>query len=121
MERRCETCRHYNDASMKWHCFSCESKVGKRGWEPTFPKFKYVKIEEDITNVYPRDMSMIDGWTFTMLENNAKKFGCRVVAESWFRSINMPGMMVRKLLLRLRVMIFSIRKRVLLWRCLRKR
>ena len=32
-----------------------------------------------------------NGKTLRTLEEAAKKIGCRVVAESWFRSVNLPG------------------------------
>lgn len=32
-----------------------------------------------------------NGKTLRTLEDAAKKIGCRVVAESWFKSVNMPG------------------------------
>lgn len=32
-----------------------------------------------------------NGKTLRTLEEAAKKIGCRVVAESWFKSVNMPG------------------------------
>lgn len=49
-------------------------------------------INNEIVEYLKNDVeATMEMYTLTRLEKEAKKIGCRVVAESWFKSVNMPG------------------------------
>ena len=120
MGRSCATCR-YREVKFECEpCCDCRLKgIDHPNWEPICPEFIYKPLSKktlnylygtknmDVASMYPKhdlpinneileyfkndvEETMSIGELYR-LERDAKKIGCRVVAESWFRSVNMPG------------------------------
>lgn len=114
MGRSCGNCRYREISANVEPCRSCRlSDMIHPNWTPDTTAAKralnYVygraNINMDITNDVSKylkndveaTMEMYltggrsNGKTLRTLDEAAKKIGCRVVAESWFKSVNMPG------------------------------
>lgn len=71
--------------------------INKKHWNYFYGSKLFDEVNKYCKNDVEATMEMFmaggrsNGKTLRTLEEAAKKIGCRVVAESWFKSVNMPG------------------------------
>lgn len=105
MEKTCKNCRWESADWTSTTCYGCRPHIEARSnWKPK------VLENMDVLSFYPNkaileymtndlkattELAILggrhNGKTLYTLDAAAKKIGCRVVAESWFKSVNMPG------------------------------
>ena len=105
MEKTCKNCRWESADWTSTTCYGCRPHIEARSnWKPKvlenmdipswYPKSEVLNyLANDVKTTHELYFAggRSNGKTLYTLDAAAKKIGCRVVAESWFKSVNMPG------------------------------